>query len=170
MKCQRRREIASAAGVRIHHRLRWRGGPVQLSDVQTQLSSSINEPAFPSRPGSPEPWQADRSPGLHPPLALLALFEAIAVAVHFEDVDVGSALPVEVGIAVHYAFGPIGRARGEHQTEQIIGRRDVHRGTRLRRGGCSSASPPQHPRLAPSRRPRQQAPHRTAAGELRRCQ
>jgi len=26
--------------------------------------------------------------GLHPPLALLALFETIAVAIHFEDVDV----------------------------------------------------------------------------------
>ena len=55
--------------------------------------------------------------------------------------DVGSALPVEVGIAVHYAFGPIGRARGVHQTEQIIGRRGVHRGTRLRRGGQPSAVP-----------------------------
>src|SRR5215813_13010409 len=34
------------------------------------------------------PWQADRPPGLRQALALLALFEAIAVAVHFEDVDV----------------------------------------------------------------------------------
>src|SRR5215831_31126 len=34
------------------------------------------------------PWQADRPPGLRPALALLALFEAIAVAVHFEDMDV----------------------------------------------------------------------------------
>src|ERR1700751_87730 len=36
------------------------------------------------------PWQADRQLGLiiRPPLTLLALFEAIAVAVHFEDVDV----------------------------------------------------------------------------------
>src|SRR5499427_10400967 len=56
--CQRRREIASAGGVRIHHRLRWRGGPVQLVTFQTQLSSSINEPAFPSRPASPEPRRA----------------------------------------------------------------------------------------------------------------
>src|SRR5882672_2069846 len=34
------------------------------------------------------PWQADRQGVLRLALALLALFEAIAVAIHFEDVDV----------------------------------------------------------------------------------
>ena len=38
------------AGVKIHHGLSWRL-PVQINGSQTQLSSSINEPASPSRPG-----------------------------------------------------------------------------------------------------------------------
>jgi len=46
------------AGVKMHHGLRRRAGPVQVSDVQTQLSCSIDEPAFPSRPASPEPRRA----------------------------------------------------------------------------------------------------------------
>src|SRR6266852_9701316 len=64
---------------------------------RTQLSSSIKEPAFPSRARA---WRAPDLPRsehrgrltagrvLRLALALLALFEAIAVAVHFEDVDV----------------------------------------------------------------------------------
>src|SRR5262249_7247755 len=44
-------KLLRRAGVKMHHGLRRRAGPVQVSDVQTQLSSSINEPAFPSRPG-----------------------------------------------------------------------------------------------------------------------
>src|SRR5215469_15271020 len=34
------------------------------------------------------PWQAYCQSGLHSAVALLALFEAVTVAVHFEDVDV----------------------------------------------------------------------------------
>ena len=37
-------------GVKIHHELRWRAWSASVSGTQTQLSSSINEPAFPSRP------------------------------------------------------------------------------------------------------------------------
>src|SRR6516162_4378919 len=44
-------KLLRRAGVKIHHGLRRRAGLVQVSDVQTQLSCSIDEPAFPSRPG-----------------------------------------------------------------------------------------------------------------------
>jgi hypothetical protein len=53
-----REKLLRRAGVKMHHGLRRRAGPVQVSDVQTQLSCSIDEPAFPSRPGSREPWRA----------------------------------------------------------------------------------------------------------------
>jgi hypothetical protein len=91
---------------------------VQAVSPRNQLCSSINEPAFPSRPGITPgtarnvgdgrsgATRSSREHGEHrtfpavstvagwrqsdlrPPLALLALLEAIAVAVHFEDVDV----------------------------------------------------------------------------------
>ena len=53
--CQRRRENTSAAGVKMHHGRMRKGRPrmrglVQVG-CQAQLCSSINEPAFPSRPG-----------------------------------------------------------------------------------------------------------------------
>jgi hypothetical protein len=48
-ECQRRREDASAAGVKMHH-----GGP----PTGAQLSSSIDEPASPSRPGDRWPRRA----------------------------------------------------------------------------------------------------------------
>src|SRR6516162_8938671 len=44
-------KLLRRAGVKMHHGLRRRAGLVQVSDVQTQLSCSIDEPAFPSRPG-----------------------------------------------------------------------------------------------------------------------
>jgi len=55
--CQRRREIASAGRECITDR---GGVPAlfQVSGSQIRLSSSINEPAFPSRPASPEPRRA----------------------------------------------------------------------------------------------------------------
>jgi len=49
---------SSAEPVIVQSRLRLRAGLVQVSDVQTQLSCSIDEPAFPSRPTSPEPRRA----------------------------------------------------------------------------------------------------------------
>jgi hypothetical protein len=51
-------KLLRRAGVKMHHGLRRRAGPVQVSDVQTELSCSIDEPAFPSRPASPEPRRA----------------------------------------------------------------------------------------------------------------
>ena len=51
-------KLLRRAGVKMHHGLRRRAGLVQVSDVQTQLSCSIDEPAFPSRPASPEPRRA----------------------------------------------------------------------------------------------------------------
>src|SRR5215472_5445476 len=42
----------------------------------------------PDLPRSEHRGKFDRPPGSHPALALFALLEAIAVAVHFEDVDV----------------------------------------------------------------------------------
>ena len=44
------------AGVKMHHG--WREALVQAASPPTQLSSSIDEPAFPSRPGSPWPRRA----------------------------------------------------------------------------------------------------------------
>ena len=112
------------------------------------VSSSIDQPAFPSRPGitlatarsvgdgrsgatrssasmastgpSPQraPWQAGRQPGLCPALALLALFEPIAVAVHFQDVDV-------VGQPIEQRAGqPLGPEHAGPLVERQIGSDD----------------------------------------------
>src|SRR5499427_10004160 len=52
----------------------------------------------PDLPRSEHRGKLTASRGLHPALALLALFEAIAVAVHFEDVDlVGQAIEQRAG-------------------------------------------------------------------------
>src|SRR5271167_597931 len=120
---QRRRENASAGRSKNASRLDGKGGRgcaalIQAASRRTQLSSSINEPAFPSRPGitlatvrsvgdgrsratrsiasmgapdlprSEHRGRLTASRVLRLALALLALFEAIAVAVHFEDMDV----------------------------------------------------------------------------------